>query len=313
MLRRTFIQGAGIALGSALAPSTLIAAPTQNEMAIQANNIIDWSSGMKPLYCLAYIDPANKLHRGQERTIAKFPIAVIPQDNRPQFGPFRIKLRQYNPTQKVLAYHATLDEHGVPGPAHDIIRKAKNSWITLPGGITPTIDIPSGKVLKRRIYDPRNLEFRQRFIEACDLLINKYKFEGIFLDNCTIYPKFRNIPFLGDELMEGLQQLITEVRNEFQNAILIGNSSYSWAGLNGEMNEGRPNDLIKEAKSLETHVEPYINMYHFFMKNDGDLVNAEKNFRHALENRCFYGVGVNTTKITWYPFFDKVLLEYRIV
>ncbi len=306
MLRRTFLQGAGAALATTFSPSILSAVSDERP-------IIDWSSGMPPLYCLAYIDPANKLHRGQELTISKFPIAVIPQDNRVQFGQFRKKLARLNPTQIVLAYHATLDEHGIPGPAHDIVRKAKNSWITLPGGITPTIKLQSGNILNRRLYDPRNREFKDRFIEACGLLIDKYNFDGIFLDNCTVYPVVGNIPFLGDELRQGLQDLITEVRNAFPKAILIGNSSYSWAGLNGEMNEGRPKDLPKEARPFAGHSKPNINMFHYIMKDNNDLIHAENNFRFALDNQCFYGTGINYQTIKWYPFFDKVLSEYKIV
>ncbi len=306
MLRRTFLQGAGAALLSGYTTKILSAAESNS-------SVINWSNGIKPLYCQAFIDPANKVHRGQELAISKYPIALIPQDNRVQFGQFRTKLRRLNPLQTVLAYHATLDENGVPGPAHDLVRKLKNSWITLPGGIVPTIDLKSGNVLKRRIYDPRDAAFRKTFIDACGLLIDKYKFDGIFLDNCTIYPIFANIPYLGDELKQGLQELIHEVRLAFPKTILIGNSSYTWSYLNGEMNEGRPKDLPKEALDISGHTDPKINMFHYYMKDQSDLIHAENNFRFAIENHCFYGTGINAQTIRWYPFFDKVLSEYKIV
>jgi hypothetical protein len=219
-----------------------------------------------------------------------------------------------NRSQKVLAYQLTLDENEIPGPGHDLIRKLKNSWLTIPGGITPTINVKSAGVYKDfRIYDPRDSAFRRQFIDACTLLVNKNKFDGIFLDNCTIYGKFSNIPYLGNELINALQSLIDEVRIALPNAILIGNSRYNWSGLNGEMNEGRPSELPKESAIFSGHVSPRISMYHYYMKNSNDLINAEQNFRWALENHCFFGTGINAQNIKWYSFFDKILAEYKIV
>jgi hypothetical protein len=307
MLRRTFLQGAGAVLASSLSPSVLSATSSNK-------SIIDWSNGIKPVYCLAYIDPANKLHRGQELEISKYPIAVIPQDNRVQFGQFRTKLKRLNKNQKILAYQLTLDENEIPGPGHDLIRKLKNSWLTLPGGIKASINVKSAGVYKDfRIYDPRDLVFRQKFIEACKLLVNKNGFDGIFLDNCTIYGMYSNIPILGNELMNALQSLIDEVRIALPNTILIGNSRYNWNGLNGEMNEGRPSELPKEVAGFSGHASPQINMYHYYMKNSNDLINAEQNFRWALENQCFFGTGINNQTIKYYNFFDKILSEYQIL
>jgi len=305
MQRRTFLKGAGAAMIGGLSHSGLSNAEINKPK-------ITWSNGMKPLYCLAYIDPLNKSHKGQERLIAKYPMAVIPQDARSRYSFFRKRLRILNPQQKVIAYQMTLDENGLRGPGHEFLRKVKNSWLTLPGGIVPTIDIPSGKVLKRRIYDPRDSEFRQHFVEACQLLINQYEYDGIFLDNCTIYGRFSSIPYLGESLKQGLQQLILDVRKALPNAILVGNTRYDWNGLNGEMNEGRPHELPKETTFFSGHAKPSFDMYHYYMKNNNDLITAEQNFRLALENQCFFGTGINAQTIKWYPFFDRILSEYEI-
>ncbi|MFW5444433.1 MAG: hypothetical protein ACKE51_09025 [Methylococcaceae bacterium] len=305
MQRRTFLKGASATLLGSLSPEIYSAPVIKTK--------IDWSHGMQPLYCLAYIDPEYKLHKGQESFIAKYPITVIPQESSSKYFRFRKKLAALNPQQKVLAYQITLDENGLRGPGHELLRYVRNSWLTLPGGIVPTIDIRSGNVLKRRIYDPRDAEFRERFVEACQLLVNKYEFDGIFLDNCTIYARFASIPFLGDSLKQGLQQLIQEIRSALPNTILMGNSRYNWSGLNGEMNEGRPKELSKEAAVFSGHVAPAFDMYHYYMKDNNDLIAAEQNFRLALANRCFYGTAINAQTIKWYPFFEKVLSEYEIV
>ena len=35
--------------------------------------VIDWSYGMKPLFCLAYVDPGIESQKGQEKAVANFP------------------------------------------------------------------------------------------------------------------------------------------------------------------------------------------------------------------------------------------------
>ena len=303
MLRRTFLKSLGAAS---------LYMPFSNSLS-KVDARITWSSGLKPLYCLAYIDPEYPPHKGQELSISRYPLAIIPQDSRSRYSCFRNRLRVLNPHQKVLAYQMTLDENGLRGPGHELVRKVKNSWLTLPGGVVPTINIRSGNILKRRIYDPRDPEFRQSFVEACQILINRYEFDGIFLDNCTIYGRFASIPILGESLMQGLQQLIQEVRAVIPNAILVGNSRYNWRALNGEMNENRPEELSEEATSFSGHVPPVINMYYYKMNDRDNLLSAELNFRLALKNRCFFGTGVNAQTIEWYPIFDKVLSEYEVV
>lgn len=308
MLRRTFLKSTSAALLTGMTRDLWA-----EDIAIKKK--LDWSNGMKPLYCLAYIDPENKNHKNQEEFISKYPISVIPQDNRPRYISFKQRLRELNNTQKIFGYMMLIDENGLRGPAHELVRKVNNSWLTLPGGIVPTKDIPSGNIKKRRLYDPRSAEFRSRFVEACQLLVDQHDFDGIFLDNCTIYGRFASIPVLGDDLLEGLQQLITEIRTALPETILIGNTRYNFTGLNGEMNEGRPNELVKEAKPIPGQVQPYINMFHYYMKGSSkkDLLFAENYFRLALQNKCFFGTGINPQTIRWYEFFDRVLAEYEIV
>ncbi|MEQ1637425.1 MAG: putative glycoside hydrolase [Methylococcales bacterium] len=310
--RRDFIK---LATSGAmiLSQSNLIAGEIINPKGIKPK-IIDWSYGIKPLYCLAYIDPEYNLHKGQESFIARYPVSVIPQDSGASYSRFRNRLKVLNPYQKVLAYQVTLDENELSGPGHDQLRKLKNSWLTLPGGMIPTININSGGKFKDfKLYDPRDLRFRQQFVEVCKNLVIENGFDGIFLDNCAIYERFAKIPYIGIELVDALQNLILEVRNALPNAILIGNSRYNWKGLNGEMNENRAAELSKEVIPLSNRGVSEANMFHYYMKNSEDLFSAEYYFRWALENRCFFGTGINAQTIRWYPFFDKVLSEYEII
>ena len=58
MERRTFLKATGAALISSMI--------NESKAATIQKTKIDWSHGMKPLYCLAYIDPLYKLHKNQE-------------------------------------------------------------------------------------------------------------------------------------------------------------------------------------------------------------------------------------------------------
>lgn len=307
MLRREFLKYSSAALVAWMSQL--------GQFAEGKNKEINWSYGLKPLYCLAYIDPQNKKHAGQEGFISKYPIAIIPQDTRERYVRFRQRLRNLNPDQKLLGYMMTIDENGLRGPAHKLMQSVHDSWLTLPGGLVPTKNIPSGAIKKRRIYDPRKLRFRKRFVEACQLLVDKYHFDGIFFDNCTIYGRFASIPGLGAELLAGLQEVIFDVRRALPSTLLIANTRYSFKGLNGEMNEGRGGELPREAGPILGHVEPYINMYHYYIKNTdrSSLLLAENNFRIALKNKSFFGVGIDAQTIRWYEFFDRILGEYKIV
>lgn len=261
----------------------------------------EWCNGMPPVYCLAYIDPNNPKHQNQDDAIARFPMALVPQDDRGYFKRWREGLRNKNSKIRLLAYICTIEETDVPGPGHRAVRPVTSAWVRHLG-VTPTVDG------RRRIYDPRNKDWQDAFVRACVLTMNSDAYEGIFLDQCSVFTKAAPIPSIFDEMKDALEQTLVRVREQLPNAILIGNSRYSWAGLNGEMNEGRPEDLAKEVAAPATHVRPFLNLFHHYIK-EPDLREAESLFRLALKNRCFYGCCVNAQTIGWYDFFDSVLAE----
>jgi hypothetical protein len=290
----------------------LYGAAARSEDGVVNGDALSWAHGMAPLYCLAWIDPTNPAHQGQEAAIAKFPICIVPQDIRPPHLRFRSQLRKNNPNQLLLCYQVAAEEHAVPGPGHDILRDVRDSWLTLPGGIVPTKDVPSGNILKRRLYDPRKPNFRQALVLACKTLVYDHGFDGIFLDNCTIYRRFSALPVLGDELMAALQSLILEIRRALPSTILIGNTRHNWAGLNGEMNENRPSELAVEVGDIAGRATPRIEMFQYYMRDSEDTDNAEKMFRLALRHRCFFGAGINPQNIRWFDFYDRILDSYGL-
>ena len=269
---------------------------------------------MKPLYCLAYINPGVESHKDQEKYVAKYPIALVPQDERSYYRKWKDDVKTLNPDLKFLAYQMVIEETTVPGPGHEHMRRfAQNAWATYPGGFTPTITFSTSVTKKRkRIYDPRSEVWQDSFINACEKTLESYPYEGLFLDQCTVYAKAALLPQARAEMMIGLEQTLIRLRERFPDKLILGNSSYNLTGLNGEMNEGRENDLAKEMAYYQGHADPRIELFHYYMQGQDDITTAKEKFKIALANKAFFGTGVNAQTIRWYDFFDEILNEYDI-
>lgn len=293
MNRRSFLLGASAAVAATMYGDKLFAATS-------GQYVPDWSNGMVPLYCLAYIEPLPDLSNGQMREIAKFPIAVVPQDGRDYYRTWKEDIRRRNPRIKILAYQMVVEETDVPGPGHDVLMQAAGNWVTY-AGITPTSPYKS-----HRFFDPRTAAWQRQFVAACDATLSHYAYDGLFLDQC--FGVTTPIPGLKSEMEAAIQSALLEVRRRYPNKILIANSASNWQGVNGEMNEGRPVDLAKESADFGGHVGPRIELFHHYLV-DNDYTTAEAMMRKALECRCFFGCAPNSQVVRWYPFFDRVLAE----
>ena len=313
LARRDFIKQ--VATGAFLISMPNIVNADNSNIIQPASKIIDWSSGMKPLYCLAYINPGVESHKGQEASVAKFPIAMVPQDDRSYYRQWKDDVKAINPDLKFLAYQMVIEETTVPGPGHEYIRRhAKNAWATYPGGFTPTVTFSTSVTKKRkRIFDPRSEVWQDAFIKACEITLESYPYEGLFLDQCTVYTKAALLPQVRMEMMIGLEQTLIRLREKFPTKLIVGNTRYSLSGLNGEMNEGREQDLAEEMAYYEYHVEPRIELFHYYMKNHDDTETATEKFKLALANKAFFGTGINAQTIRWYDFIDEVLSEYTVI
>ncbi len=276
--------------------------------------IINWSSGMKPLYCAAYIDPTNPSMQGQDQYIAKFPIAVVPQDTLPPYLVWKNGLKTLNPDLKLLAYMGASEESMVSGPGFDLIHQlAPNSWLTVNG---KPVTVPVGGTpgfTVGRVYDPRDPVWQNAFILACAAVLNSYPYSGIFLDQCYIYGKPPMTSTDINSMQVALNATLLKLRASFPNKIIIANSSITWDGVNGEMNEGRPADLPAEAAAYPGHASPRMELFYYSMTSPTDTVNAVQMFNLALQNKAFFGTSYSAQVINWYPFFDDILQGYTIV
>lgn len=276
--------------------------------------IIDWSYGHKPLFCIAYIDPGIEVQKGQEAEVAKYPIALVPQDNRLRFRRWRDKVRRLNPDIKLLAYQMVIEETGIPGPGHELMRTLEDPWVRYPGGIVPTVTFAtnvSGK--RKRIFDPRRELWQQAFIQACQSTLASDDYDGLFLDQCTVYNKAALDPRVKREMLNALGATLDTLRSTLPNELIIGNSHYSWPALNGEMNENRPKRAAKEFLIDARRKVPRMELFHKYYR-DGETSDELKDyFNLALKNKAFFGCALNAQTARWLPMFDQVLANYEIV
>jgi putative glycosyl hydrolase-like family 15 (GHL15) protein len=309
MYRRDFLKNTlTLATAASMLPlsGNAVAAPSMVSSLLPAA----WSNGMPPLFCTAYIDPTIQSHKGQEAMVAKFPVALVPQDNRLVYQIWRDKVKSINPSIKLLAYQQVNSEALVPGIGHDIMRKinSQDVWVTYPpgSGILPTA------FGGRRLYDPRNEIWQNAFLDACEKVYNSYPFDGLFLDNCTVFYVAAPIPSLRIAMVDALRQVLVKLRKRLPNAILIGNGIDHFPSLNGAMNEDRPKDLAAEM-SLRDNKSPIINLYQCVTNmSQPDTNHIKANLEIALRNKCFFGLAAlnDYQHIQWPEIFNEVVSAY---
>jgi hypothetical protein len=156
-----------------------------------------------PLFCAAYITPDAPGQKNQERAVARYPLTLVPQDTRLPFKQWRDRVKSINPRIVMLGYLNVITECRVPGPGHDILRNVKRSFCIYPDGKVPTA------FESRRIFDPRTQEWKDRFIEACSATLRSYPYEGLFLDNCTIFGIASPINPVIEEMKVALYGIVT--------------------------------------------------------------------------------------------------------
>jgi len=266
------------------------------------------SRPIAPLYCLAYITPDAPGQGGQEPIVARYPVAIVPQEDREAFRKWRNAVRRINPEIVILGYQMVHEETSVPGPGHDELRKAKNSWCRYPNGFQPTT---SWGNTTHRLYDFRAAEFERCLLNASRAVMCSYPYDGLFLDNCTVFDIADPVPSIRSEMRDALQNSLLKVRSEFPQALIVGNSSYRWKGLNGEMNENRRADIQAALQHFDGHVSPTMDMYQTYLSSASDAETVRQDMSKVLGMGAFYGACVDPQHVLWFDDFDKVIQTFK--
>lgn len=303
--RKFVVESAKGLAGLAISSFTGLGAILPNASLAQSSVVNNLSCvPVPPLFCVAYITPNAPGQEGQEAMVARYPLAIVPQDNRSIFINWRNNIKSINPSILFVGYQMTIEETTVPGPGHDRLRMITNSWCKYPDGTIPTVG-PSTK--KRRIYDPRTEEWQKGFIESCGIVLEAYPYSGLFLDQCSVFSIAHPDASVRQEMMIALQKTLLALRNKFPGSIIIGNSRYNWDGLNGEMNEDLSESMSKELVKHPGHASPNIDMHITLLKDENDIETAKRNMNIAHSYGAFYGAAVNYQRVLWFDFFDEVI------
>lgn len=258
-----------------------------------------------PLYCIAYIDPDIPTQANQESMVARYPLALVPQDNRRTHVQWRDRIKILNPRIILLGYQLVIDETTVPGPGHDRLRLTKESWCMYPNGDVPRIPPQSF-----RVYDPRKMEWQEAFLDACRITLRSYPYDGLFLDDCTVFDIAHPSPMVREEMRDALQTTLLRLRKEFPSAILIGNASENWIGLNGEMNESRPQQMLRELAPFAGHAQPATDLYYSSLAHPGDIEKVKREMALAHSQGAYYGAAVDMQHVLWFDAFDEIMARH---
>ncbi len=310
MDRRNFLKY------SALTAASLVVTPRlQGAIQLPANGVIaptwdgidlSWSNNIPPLFITAYIDPSIRIQKNQEAIVAKYPLALVPQTNRLIDRQWRDKVKSINPDIKMLAYQMVIEQTTVPGPGHDEMRKLLNTWVAYPGGFKPTVNV-SGR--KRYLYDPRIIRWQDQFIKACESTLKSYPYDGLYLDQCTIFNIASLLPSARLEMLNALNATLDKLRMRFPDTLIIANSSNNFPMLNGELNENRAKNLIAEVSDEKT-VRPVFNFHQRIVPSMTKAAVLRQDCAFAFKQKSFFGVAINYQKAEWPRFFDEIIAQY---
>lgn len=295
--RRQFFQAMAAIPIAAAADSR--SAPTHHWEGLD----LEWTKGVPPLFCTAYIDPHIPSQRGQEGAVAKYPRAIVSQGGDNISRDWRNRVRALNPAIKLFAYQVVAEETTVPGPGHDYMRRVTDSRVTFPGGYVPTVEVQPGS--RFRIFDPRSVDWQKSFIEACEVLMASDKCDGLYLDQCTVYARAARSPNVRAEMVEALSSTLDQVRRRMPSLAIVGNTSYDFQALNGELNENRPGELESEVR-FRGHQSPELNLFQYLTSDAPDSSAVRTMAKLAIENRCLYGVTNNYQRVVLPRIFDEI-------
>lgn len=234
------------------------------------------------LFTVAYIYPDKISPFIQCDLVAKYPIAIVPQSDDPVYIAWRDRIRQLNPAIKLLAYQQTIylvTEIAGPGVGPGARVMAAES---VPAQLSVS-RLPNGPY-----FDYRIPAFKTSFLHACDAVLKSYPYDGLFLDNCTVWGQYQGTDVAG--LTAALRSTILELRARQPNILIVTNGIEKYVGANGGMCEARPLDMAKEMPYYDGQAFPRINMFHDSYPNESSQSQANTNYLSAMAiPGCLYG------------------------
>jgi hypothetical protein len=275
------------------------------------------------------------------KTVCRFPlISVISMDRDHKTGKFlkncslyRNMLRETNPEARLLGHLNASESHTPSSPGQRIIyavggehgrlgNEPQNNpgtiWLERPKGHVVIRHTPWGakSMMDFRLHRAQDTLFsamETQYISGPSGRLGEPGWDGLFLDQ-LIVPGLRwgVTPLERKEMISGLQIVLSRFRSRYPNAIVIGNSPLNFADINGEVNEGRGDDLDEVASSLN-HAEPELNVYMYKPAKPASETTIAAEMNLALERNAFFSYHFGRQPFSFSPWpksFSTLLDSY---
>lgn len=240
---------------------------------------------------------------------AKYDLLIANQDTSPSHLAWLDSVKAINPNIKILAYQIITEEPGTaPGPGNTILMDrnrwnaaAQEPWLMTAAGDVAAITVGGWKV--KRLFDYRKAVWQLSIKDACAAILAAYPFDGLFFDNCTA--SWSKHTAANPAAANALQNVLLDIRRAYPTKLFVGNCVENWLGLNGEMNEGRP-DALAELPPADGQVVPNLNLY--YMPGSVSTTDAEITATYNQIHPYTAWFGVHRTDVSMhYPsLFDSL-------
>jgi hypothetical protein len=257
-----------------------------------------------PIYAVAYVDPRIPAQQGQEKTVAKFPLVVVPQNTATPFVRWRNEVRTINPDAVMLGYQMVALESFNQGPGDDVMRTVRDAWLKSPSGGEVRVE-----ARQRRVFDLRKDDWKTAFLEACAVTLKSYPYQGLFLDQCHVFQAHSLNEAVRREMRPHLAEVLQELRRRHPSALIVGNGRESWPGLNGKMSEGQPRLFARELRPFPGQAHPGLNLGLVLL--NASAPHNEALVRRQLVSTCsleaFFAAAINYQTMSWFSVYDDVI------
>lgn len=305
----------------------------------------DWSENVPPLATWTYANgddiSTDMKRRSLAGNVCRFPlVSVISMDRKhlagktaPSYDHYRDAIRETNPQIKMLAHLNASESHTPSSPGQRVIHvmggefgDTGNEPEDNPGTIW--FEKPKGRVVmvrtrwgRKAVMDFRKQRARDALFAAMETqYVGGYSlsgpgrwWDGLYLDQ-LIVPGARLGAFgrEREEMVSGLQAVLTRFHNSYPHAIVIGNSPRNFIDINGELNEGRMNS-VKEVLSSNGHITPELNIYMYKPVRAATDKRIAIELGRALKYGAFFSYHYGDSPFThnpWPETFSKLLDKY---
>jgi len=249
------------------------------------------------IYCIDWIQVETDAQRGQEETVARFPLAVHDAVLTAAHVEHLQRVKALNPEQVMLGYVIWNHETSAVGPGNEILQTLSDD------AYVPTVTVDGN-----RLFDFREYEVQGALLEACRATLDAYPFDGLFLDNCTVWDAAAAPNTAARTDMENaLLRTLAKLRAMYPEHLLIGNTADNWPHLNGEQNEDRTADWAAEFISYPGHASPEMNLAMVLMDDTGGTSQTAVATHYAAARHyanTWFGACVDYQHPVWWDAYD---------